>query len=364
MNGEGTITIPSAGRSTGDGARRIRVLNGWHNHLNPAINKEAWTQEEELTLIRAHQVFGKRWAKLTKFLPGSCSQSTSDSANASVDTSEISGVSEENNSHPLQRSEVYCPSLEVVNFSIPEIPVEAGYSRSGDYQLGLPNLPNVSSMELGQESSRFPDAPKSLINTVTTSDKQEHMLIMDDECCRVLFSEAVNDGCFVTEDFTRVYNMVESGSCTHASPSQASDIKNLKMEELTRNLIVLQVLKRCQPHAVNLLCLLHFSWLRMVQFYMAESPLMMSPMNCISPFRLPDSPLWDDSPDAALKNAAKTFTGTPSILKKRHRDLLSPLSERCDKKLQTEMTSNLTKEFYHMDDESGIGNASQESPSE
>ena len=42
----------------------------WHNHLNPAINKEAWTQEEELALIRAHQVYGNRWAELTKFLPG------------------------------------------------------------------------------------------------------------------------------------------------------------------------------------------------------------------------------------------------------------------------------------------------------
>lgn len=42
----------------------------WHNHLNPAINKEAWTQEEELALIRAHQIYGNRWAELTKFLPG------------------------------------------------------------------------------------------------------------------------------------------------------------------------------------------------------------------------------------------------------------------------------------------------------
>lgn len=42
----------------------------WHNHLNPAINKEAWTQEEELALVRAHQIYGNKWAELTKFLPG------------------------------------------------------------------------------------------------------------------------------------------------------------------------------------------------------------------------------------------------------------------------------------------------------
>ena len=42
----------------------------WHNHLNPGINKNAWTQEEELTLIRAHQIYGNKWAELMKFLPG------------------------------------------------------------------------------------------------------------------------------------------------------------------------------------------------------------------------------------------------------------------------------------------------------
>lgn len=42
----------------------------WHNHLNPAIKKEAWTQEEELTLIRAHEAHGNKWAELSKYLPG------------------------------------------------------------------------------------------------------------------------------------------------------------------------------------------------------------------------------------------------------------------------------------------------------
>jgi myb proto-oncogene protein len=42
----------------------------WHNHLNPAINKDAWSLEEELSLIRAHQIYGNKWAELAKFLPG------------------------------------------------------------------------------------------------------------------------------------------------------------------------------------------------------------------------------------------------------------------------------------------------------
>ncbi|XP_031737847.1 transcription factor MYB3R-1 isoform X2 [Cucumis sativus] len=78
--------------------------------------------------------------------------------------------------------------------------------------------------------------------------------------------------------------------------------------------------------------------------------LMMSSLNSVTPFRLWDSPSRDTSPDAVLKSAAKTFTSTPSILKKRHRDLMSPLSERrTDKKLETDVTSSLTENFSRLD---------------
>lgn len=42
----------------------------WYNHLNPDIKRTAWTKEEELTLIKVHQVYGNRWAEIAKFLPG------------------------------------------------------------------------------------------------------------------------------------------------------------------------------------------------------------------------------------------------------------------------------------------------------
>ncbi|EGR27258.1 myb-like DNA-binding domain protein [Ichthyophthirius multifiliis] len=42
----------------------------WHNHLNPKINKEQWSQDEEWILYLSHRLKGNKWSEITRFLPG------------------------------------------------------------------------------------------------------------------------------------------------------------------------------------------------------------------------------------------------------------------------------------------------------
>lgn len=422
----------------------------------------------------------------------------SDSACATLNTRkefqliEDFGLVEEQMSSPVSCSEPYYhPHTEGFTCPIAGFPQEVGHSLSPsekslspdvratsnkDNQCDLNEFRNISSLQLGTEASKIKEidtgmggshgAGESVLNSsmiegAAASVQAECMFISDDECCRVLFSEAKSDRCDLSSNLKKGSYVSEICDCevsaqslgtlkavNHTSASQiynhpsGSNVQenNLSHQSYMPTPSVISVGDEggLQPGFVSsqhngfvynggttepsnfhvtdnpeiqehpggsedlpepirentfataadstgtctcsdgrakqhnehqdsgVLCYEppRFPSLD-VPFFSCDliqsgsemqeySPLgirqlMMSSLNCVTPFRLWDSPSRDTSPDAVLKSAAKTFS-TPSILKKRHRDLMSPLSERrIEKKLETDVTSSLTENFSRLD---------------
>lgn len=480
----------------------------WHNHLNPAINKEAWTQQEELMLIKAHQSYGNKWAELTKFLPGRtdnaiknhwnssvkkklesylasglltqfqglpcvthtnhstptssktqqcsgdnkdveeisecsqpstlvrCSQSTNDMAKEmvvhtqdddlaadmakaeyTVDEPQENMNRENDHSHEWQTLEKGQPSSNELQIRNSILRTESELQNPdlvlrGEPELQNPDLilrveselQNLDSVLIGESELQNPDLilrveseseflqcidvdQNNIIGVDTDihppkgpSDplfyQQPNSGIPDSDALNPesYFSDLMrtaSDGLSVeNQEFTGLIYTNDQDNVGAQSQNQSNQVNSTQIHPSIDESGVLQPemnpgFLSYEPPQFPSSDIPFFSC-DLIQsgseLHHEYSPLgirqlmMTSSLNCFSPCRLWDSPSHNDSPEAVLKSAAKTFNCTPSIMKKRNRDLLSPLSEkRWGKKTERVSVFNLgkDKENVNPDDELG-----------
>lgn len=50
--------------------RSLTIILRWHNHLDPMVKKNPWTETEEFVFVEAHKIHGNKWAEIAKLIPG------------------------------------------------------------------------------------------------------------------------------------------------------------------------------------------------------------------------------------------------------------------------------------------------------
>ncbi|XP_071932587.1 uncharacterized protein [Coffea arabica] len=222
----------------------------WHNHLNPEINKNAWTREEELILIEAHSAYGNRWAEIAKCLSGRSENSIKNHWNCSLKKKLEQNSSYSVFDHPEFADPTPCSSKTEVGYggdlmvkqssgagllAIQNMNSEAiSDACSLDLNLGLPNGRDSYLQDSKRENCRHPSRQASnsiepsspaCTEIIQNQDKGGHAILGDHYHIIPRLSKISSNG-FVTEHVNAQSTCYKDGHLMNC-PSQGSPCLHL-----------------------------------------------------------------------------------------------------------------------------------------
>ncbi|KAK9290628.1 hypothetical protein L1049_008800 [Liquidambar formosana] len=279
----------------------------WHNHLNPDIKKDAWTLEEELALMNAHRIHGNKWAEIAKVLPGRTDNSIKNHWNSSL-------------------------------------------KKKLDFYLATGKLPPVAKngLQNGAKDIIKPTASEKLLfcsnkgsdSTAQTSSGTTDMCKLEDDGKDQLESSAplrdMGASSSVPPNESADSEGVEckpQSSNIDYSCSNSESIPNFEKYRTMGEIDEEKVIGTSLPFEIPTYGSLYYEPPELgdsdllnvcLQHEYNSSPIM-SPISFFTPPCVKGSVMCTQSPESILKNAAKSFPNTPSILRKRKTEAQSPL---------------------------------------